>query len=145
MTKTNEEVQALKENWVKDPHWDIEDTEGFEDHKEELIAFRKEQEIEWQTRAEEARRRRANVVSIETGITDFAIQQHIETFGEIENDVIRSERGNDATIGLAAAQVRATLLLAAQVARIADALEQRNEEDASDAHLHHMTRLYKGE
>lgn len=145
MAKTNEELQALKDNWRKDPNWDIEDTEGFEDHAEDLIAFRKEQELEWQILAEEKRKRRANVVSIETRITDPAIQQQIETFGEIENDVICAEHGTDRTIGLAAAQVRATLLLAAQVARIADALEHRNEEDARGVAIDLATKLYKGE
>lgn len=144
MTKTNEEVQALKDNWLKDPHWDIEDTEGFEEHAFDLLVFRKDQEREWQILAEDGRLRRANVVKVETGITDPAIQQNIKTFGEIENEItyaIHYESG----LSMAAASARATLLLAAQVARIADALEQRNEDDQSDAHLDHMTRLYKGE
>jgi hypothetical protein len=39
--KTEEEVRALKAKWQADPRfWDIEDTEGFEEHREELIAFR---------------------------------------------------------------------------------------------------------
>jgi len=39
--KTREEVEALKLNWQKDPIWDIEDTEGFEEYREELIEFHK--------------------------------------------------------------------------------------------------------
>jgi len=42
--KTIEEVQELKDQWVMDPCWDIEHSEGFEAHKEELLAFRLEQE-----------------------------------------------------------------------------------------------------
>ena len=40
MPKTNEEIEALKENWKRDPIWDIEDTEGFQDHRMELIEYR---------------------------------------------------------------------------------------------------------
>ncbi len=46
--KTQAELKALQDNWLSDPCWDIEDTEGFEEHKEELRAFRLENEIEWQ-------------------------------------------------------------------------------------------------
>lgn len=38
--RTQEEINNLKDNWLDDPCWDIEDTEGFEDHKEELRAWR---------------------------------------------------------------------------------------------------------
>jgi len=30
--KSEQEITALKVNWKSDPCWDIEDTEGFEDH-----------------------------------------------------------------------------------------------------------------
>jgi len=144
MKKTDEEIQALKDNWCKDPIWDIEYTEGFEDHFEDLLAFRKERELELEIRAEENRKHRANVVSVETGVTDPAIQQQIETFGEIENDVLRATKYEN-QLDMTAAQVRATLLLAAQVARIADALEKRNEEDASNDAVDFATKLYKVE
>lgn len=45
--KTEEEVRALKVNWQADPMWDIEDTEGFEEHREELLAFRQKCEEGW--------------------------------------------------------------------------------------------------
>jgi hypothetical protein len=35
-----EEIERLKRSWRNDPHWDIEDAEGFEDHRDELLAFR---------------------------------------------------------------------------------------------------------
>ena len=38
--KTKQELDALKVNWLADPCWDIEDTEGFEEHKTELLAWR---------------------------------------------------------------------------------------------------------
>lgn len=37
-----EEIEELKRNWSIDPCWDIEDTEGFEDHKTELKLYRLE-------------------------------------------------------------------------------------------------------
>jgi hypothetical protein len=45
--KTREEVESLKRSWRNDPIWDIEDTEGFEEHREELLAFRVEMEEKW--------------------------------------------------------------------------------------------------
>ena len=45
--KSNENIEALKRNWKKDPCWDIEETEGFEDYKDELKAYRLEQESKW--------------------------------------------------------------------------------------------------
>lgn len=44
--KTTEQIDALKANWSKDPCWDIEATEGFEAHREELLAFRLKTERE---------------------------------------------------------------------------------------------------
>jgi hypothetical protein len=40
-----EEINRLKENWLSDPCWDIEMTEGFETHYIELKAFRLEHEM----------------------------------------------------------------------------------------------------
>ncbi|MFA5937400.1 MAG: hypothetical protein WC822_06020 [Candidatus Paceibacterota bacterium] len=48
--KTRAEVEALKHNWLNDGCWDIEDTEGFEDYKEELKEFRLITEREWQAK-----------------------------------------------------------------------------------------------
>lgn len=45
--KTEEEVRELKANWQADPIWDIEDTEGFEEHREELLTFRWKCEAGW--------------------------------------------------------------------------------------------------
>ena len=38
--KTAEEIAKLKENWLKDPCWDIETTAGFEAYVDELKEFR---------------------------------------------------------------------------------------------------------
>jgi hypothetical protein len=140
MKKTNEEIEALKENWKRDPVWDIEDTKGFEEHREELIAYRKELEIEYQRNEEERIARRARIVEIDTGVALSGAAQAIETFAEIENEVERAiNKTESSTDYLLAAQVRATLLLAAQVQRMAQALEAGNDNDQIDF----MTRLYK--
>lgn len=44
---TELEIYELKCEWMDDPHWDLEETEGFEDHYEELLAFRKQCEAFW--------------------------------------------------------------------------------------------------
>lgn len=46
-TRTQEEIQNLKYGWKKDPCWDIEHTEGFEAHEEELKLFSDECKKEW--------------------------------------------------------------------------------------------------
>jgi hypothetical protein len=43
--KTHDEIEALKKNWLNDPCWDIEDTEGFEEHHDELYIYRLEMEL----------------------------------------------------------------------------------------------------
>lgn len=45
--KTVEEPEQLKSNWMADPCWDLYDTEGFEEHKEELKVFQKQCELYW--------------------------------------------------------------------------------------------------
>lgn len=46
-SKTPEELAALKANWLHDPVWDIEDTEGFEAHRDELAAYHQQKRAEW--------------------------------------------------------------------------------------------------
>jgi hypothetical protein len=45
--KSHFEVERLKQGWKRDPIWDIEETEGFEEHKQELLQFRLRCEAEW--------------------------------------------------------------------------------------------------
>ena len=42
MSKKNipEELAALKAEWLANPYWALENTEGFEDHRAELRQFR---------------------------------------------------------------------------------------------------------
>lgn len=45
--RTRTEIMELIASWESDPCWDLEDTEGFEAHYEELKAHRLEAEAEW--------------------------------------------------------------------------------------------------
>lgn len=45
---SRKDISKLKAEWLADPCWDIEDTEGFEADREELIAFSKEQYALWE-------------------------------------------------------------------------------------------------
>jgi hypothetical protein len=46
--KTRAEVDDLKARWKADPCWDIEFTEGFEDHIEELRLFQEKTNAKWE-------------------------------------------------------------------------------------------------
>jgi hypothetical protein len=46
--KTPEEIAELKRQWIHDGCWDIEDTEGFEAHRDELVAWRTEHEAKFE-------------------------------------------------------------------------------------------------
>jgi hypothetical protein len=130
MEHTAEEIQALKDNWIKDPCWEIEDTEGFEEHKEELLAYRLEVEQKAQERHLNKLKMRSEVIEDVLGITGSDEALSLHTFSEIENSVKYQDRfiGEARThieivnAELAQAQIRATLLLASQIKRIADLL-----------------------
>lgn len=52
--KSPEEVEALKANWQCEPCWEIEETEGFEAHYDELREYRLQKEAEWEERSRQA-------------------------------------------------------------------------------------------
>ena len=37
--RTSDEIAKLKQDWAKDPCWDLHETEGFEAHTEELRLY----------------------------------------------------------------------------------------------------------
>lgn len=130
-TRTPESIQELKESWLKDPYlWDIEDTPGFEAHREELLAWRKENEAERQKNLEERDEKRIEKVMLATGLgrADRETLLALRAFDEIEWDVWQ-QHVEGAQTHLMLAQVRATLLQAAQLKRIADALERMQDGD----------------
>lgn len=49
---TRVEIESLKKQWRHDPIWDIYDTEGFEDHRDELKQYQDEIEAEWKVQRE---------------------------------------------------------------------------------------------
>jgi hypothetical protein len=57
--KTMSEIEDLKSQWESDPCWDLEDTDGFEDYEDELLAYRKQKEIEWKQKAKQKVRDKA--------------------------------------------------------------------------------------
>lgn len=46
--KTAQEIQDLKDQWCEDPIWDLEETEWFEDYKNDLFAFSVAKKAEWE-------------------------------------------------------------------------------------------------
>lgn len=136
--RTPEEIEALKKNWLQDPCWDIEDTEGFEAHRDELLAWSIQYKSEIEEKAREALNKRIESIMISTGVgrKDANILMSIHDWGEIEKSVDIDHYVGDcgsaeafAAYRMAQAQVRATLLQAAQLKRIADALETLADQD----------------
>lgn len=46
--KQADEVEALKRSWRSDPHWDLAETEGFEEHREELSQYEESCKKQWE-------------------------------------------------------------------------------------------------
>ena len=140
---TQDEIEKLKKNWLADPCWDIEDEDGFGEHREELLMFRKETEVKWKLEKEERSAHRARVVEIDTDITKHGAAQSIRTYEEIETGVRNIEKGtDDPVVDMMAYQVRATLLLAAQTQRVANGIWELIENIQSTDDQDFMTRLY---
>jgi hypothetical protein len=59
---TRTDINELKAQWEADSCWDIEDTEGFEGHREELTAFRIAKETEWEQLRRESVRSKAKTL-----------------------------------------------------------------------------------
>jgi len=53
--KTREELEQLKKEWLKDPCWDIYDTEGFEEYKDELKAYQKDIDDKYEAQRQKER------------------------------------------------------------------------------------------
>ena len=61
---SREGIEKLKEAWLDDPCWDIECTEGFEAHEEELLKFRIECEQQWEQEQQEHLIKESEVLGI---------------------------------------------------------------------------------
>lgn len=109
--KLSKDIEDLKKNWLNDPIWDIEKTKGFEDHAEELLAFRKEQEAKWEAEREEMEKQTFEYRAKEINAT-------------LKMDPVDAALNPDLAKALIMKQqVKATLLLAEQAQRVADILE----------------------
>jgi hypothetical protein len=51
--KTRHEIEVLKSKWLADPVWGIETTPDYQDHAEELLAFRLAIEGRWKAAEQE--------------------------------------------------------------------------------------------
>lgn len=58
--RSEADLQDLKASWCADPTWDIEETEGFEAHRVELVTYRHQQEAKWENERQEKLRKRAD-------------------------------------------------------------------------------------
>jgi hypothetical protein len=84
--KTAVEIADLKKQWLHDPCWDIETTEGFEEHIEELKVYREQIEAENTARFEAEESARKVKTLVQTVFCEYAntynadkeLQQHIE-------------------------------------------------------------------
>ena len=75
---TQREVQELKWEWSADPCYDIEATPGFEDHREELLAFRKQMEARWQGEAQ----RQLNDYAARLGTDNLTLAAYVRSLEE---------------------------------------------------------------
>ncbi len=71
--KTRLEVEALKENWRNDPCWDIYETEGFEEYRDELRTYQINMSQEWR-------------IKLYNKVYDFASSLCIETLGNSQDE-----------------------------------------------------------
>ncbi len=80
--KTREEVEQLKSEWAWDPCWDIENTEGFKEYYDELLAYRLETKAEDQKEIDDENEKMRNELGCNAAI--------YPSFG-IENRRVRAE------------------------------------------------------
>ncbi len=74
--KSAEEINELKAQWCADPCWDIEHTEGFEAHHDELKAFSDTQEEKWEQEAEARLTEKAERIGCPGNLT---LARYVET------------------------------------------------------------------
>lgn len=145
--KTVEEVDALKLNWIKDPCWDIEETEGFEEYREELLAFRQKIEKEAHARVARLNEQKKDWIGghdLMDLIQSITLPFDIElTLAALDSQV--GDCGSAvayANFEITRAQVRASLLIAIQLKRIAQILEDEKASSEADSDFRSNVDLY---
>lgn len=148
--RTVEEIDALKLSWLKDPCWDIEQTEGFEEHEEELLDFRQKIEKEAHARIAKMNEQKKDWIG---GHDPMDLIKSITLPFEIESTLAALDHqvgdcGSAvayANFEINRAMVRTNLLIAVQLKRIAQILEDMQSDAEGGSNLRLMTDLYKGE
>lgn len=69
--KTREEVDELKRNWEADPCWELSETEGFEEFKEELVKFEEQKKAAWKRKEG----RRLHSLAMEWGVNQLVFAE----------------------------------------------------------------------
>lgn len=67
------EVRTLKDQWRADPIWNLEDTEGFEEHYHELFDYRVYWEEIWRKDQRENLRNRASTLECSRATAEYII------------------------------------------------------------------------
>lgn len=83
---TQEQIENLKAQWKADPCWDIEDTEGFEEHKDELKAYHAQVDAEWDALLAMEQAKKCAKYGINEALLDY-IQQLEFRIIRLENKV----------------------------------------------------------
>ena len=83
--KTPKEIEDLKKSWKKDPIWDIEETEGFEEHYYELKCFRMEENLKNTKRFNHALLDRAKQNNLPSNIQESQERYRDLYFSDLEN------------------------------------------------------------
>lgn len=109
--KTREELNGLKEQWVADPCWDIETTEGFEEYQAELLQFRLDTEAEWSAKLQRAKQR--DPLYLMRQVIEEAVTYHE---AHAEYITLHNVLASEAVL----LQALATAALAEQTKRLAD-------------------------
>lgn len=83
MTK---DIENLKSQWLADPGWDLEDTEGFEDDKDQLRLFRLKMENRWKQARENQIEDYANKFRCSPELAKYIIRLEMRMY-KIENNL----------------------------------------------------------
>ena len=76
--KTEAEIRDLKAQWLADPIWDIEKTEGFEAHETELRRFSDDAHARWEKERQERLEEKATSLGCPGNIQLAAYVIHLE-------------------------------------------------------------------
>jgi hypothetical protein len=82
---TRKQIEELKRNWEEDPCWDLEDTKGFEDHRDELRTFRHIKEREWDVQNTKYLEAQAHELGLDLQTTQRVLQLEALAGEELNN------------------------------------------------------------